>query len=292
MNPSQGLRISVVTPSLNQARFLREALDSTQTQSHPCHEHLVFDGGSDDGTVDLLQGIRASGTHPRLTWSSGSDTGQSSALNRGFAQATGDVIGWLNADDRYRPGCFAHVARAFVEDPTLDVLYGDYTLIDETGQHLALRREIEFSRFILRYHRVLYIPTTATFFRRRIFDEGHRLREDLHYAMDVDLFLRLADAGYRFRHLPAVLADFREHNQSKSARFTRVHREEHRSLILSETPLARRFRSPRLRKVAATCLQISAGLLRYTEKLLRGLYLPERTSVSPAIVRLGHGGRL
>ena len=233
-----------------------------------------------------------SGRHRALIWHSGPDDGQSAALNRGFAQATGDIIGWLNADDRYRPECFAAVARAFAEDPSLDILYGDYTLIDEAGCHKSLRREIEFSRFILRYHRVLYIPTTATFFRRRVFEAGYRLRDDLHYAMDVDFFLRLADAGYRFRHLSALLADFRVHRKSKSVRFRRMHREEHRSLILSATPLARRFRSPRWRSAAAICLQIAAGLLRYSEKLLRGLYFPERTPASPPNARLGHGGRV
>ena len=158
--------------------------------------------------------------------------------------------------------------------PEIDVLYGDYTLIDAAGKHLAMRREIEFNHFVLRYHRVLYIPTTAAFFRRRIFDDGHFLANSLHYAMDLDFFLRLADAGYKFRHLTKVLADFRVHAASKSIEFIDRQRAEHRSIVLRGTPLANRFESMRVRNAAATLLQVPAGLVRYGEKLLRGFYLP------------------
>jgi glycosyltransferase involved in cell wall biosynthesis len=264
--------ISVVTPSLNQGGFLGEALESVHSQSYPACEHLVLDGGSNDGTVDLLRSFAS--THPAVWWRSGSDGGQSAALNEGFGRASGDIIGWLNADDRYRPGCFEEVAKAFAKHPDVDVLYGDYTFIDPLGNHLGLRREIEFSRFILRYHRVLYIPTAAAFFRRRVFDEGHFLSNDLHYAMDLEFFLRLDEAGCRFFHLAEVLADFRIHPAAKSTQFVDRQRAEHRQIVLQATPLSRRFRSMRARNAAADALQIPAALLRYTEKLLRGCYLP------------------
>ena len=271
------LAISIVTPSLHQAAFLPEALHSVLDQQHSAYEHLVLDGASHDGTVNLLQSFHQQTHGHRFTWRSHPDAGQSAALNEGFAQAKGDIVGWLNADDRYRLDCFEHVARAFARHPEVDILYGDYTLIDRHSRHLSLRREIEFNRFILRYFRVLYIPTTATFFRRRIFDEGHFLREDLHYAMDLEFFLRLADAGFRFQHLPKVLADFRVHPAAKSTRFLDRQRSEHRSVVLQSTPLAQIINSLPLRNAAVTFLQAPAALLRYTEKLLRGYYFHERS---------------
>jgi glycosyltransferase involved in cell wall biosynthesis len=268
--------ISIVTPSLNQAQFLGEALHSVRKQTYPASEHLVLDGGSGDATPNLLHSFGESHpTHP-FAWRSHPDAGQSAALNEGFAQAKGDIIGWLNADDRYRPDCFHHVAHFFANNLHIDILYGDYTFVDTTGHHIALRREIEFSHFILKYHRILYIPTTSTFFRRRIVDDGFRLREDLHYAMDLEFFLRLAGAGFRFGHLPRVLADFRVHDAAKSSRFIDRQRKEHRQIVLASLPLARRIRSPHLRSAAASALQIPAALLRYAEKALRGYYLHNR----------------
>jgi glycosyltransferase involved in cell wall biosynthesis len=264
--------ISIVTPSLNQGGFLGEALESVRCQSLAVCEHLVLDGGSGDNTVDLLQSFAA--TSPSLWWRSSPDSGQSAALNEGFRRASGDIIGWLNADDRYRAGCFEAVAEAFAQHPEIDILYGDYTFIDSVGNHIGLRREIEFSRFILRYHKVLYIPTAATFFRRRLFDEGYFLSNSLHYAMDVEFFLRLDAAGYRFFHLAQVLADFRIHPAAKSTQFVDRQQAEHRQVVLQTTPLSRRFRSMWARNAAANALQIPAALLRYTEKLLRGFYLP------------------
>lgn len=266
--------ISIVTPSLNQGSFLGEALESVRSQGYPACEHLVLDGGSSDGTVALLRAFASAGGG--LWWRSGPDGGQSAALNEGFARASGDVIGWLNADDRYRPGCFELVARAFAEHPEADVLYGDYTFIDPAGRHLALRREIGFSRFLLRYHRVLTIPTAAAFFRRRVFEQGHFLSDSLHYAMDLDFFLRLDQAGCKFLHLARTLADFRIHPAAKSTRFVDRQRAEHREIVLRTTPLSRWFPSMAARNAAAAALQPPAALLRCTRKLLRGCYSPAR----------------
>ena len=210
--------ITIVTPSLNQASFLAEALRSVRTQEYAPIEHLVLDGGSTDNTEQLLRAQASLGEHG-LRWRSHADGGQSAALNEGFQQAQGEIVGWLNADDRYRPDCFEyggpHLCRASGHRHPLRRLH----LHRRGWTPPRLRREIEFSHFILKYHRVLYIPTTATFFRRRVFEEGHLLLEDLHYAMDLEFFLRLARAGYRFHHLPRVLADFRVHPGAKSTRF-------------------------------------------------------------------------
>ena len=187
--------ISIVTPSFNQADFIGEALESVRLQNYGNWEHVVMDGASTDGTIDLLRRETETEEQQKLSWISEKDNGQSQALNKGFRRANGDIIGWLNSDDRYRAGCFDHVIRAFTGNPDADIIYGDYVLVDEFGKALKIRREIEFNAFILLYHHVLYIPTTATFFRRRIFTEGNWLDERFQYAMDLEFFIRLSERG-------------------------------------------------------------------------------------------------
>ena len=272
---SQKPSFSIVTPSFNQASFVPEALLSVRQQNHDSLEHLVIDGGSSDGTTDILQQYSEQPDWSHLQWVSEPDRGQSDALNKGFARARGDIVGWLNSDDRYRPGCFDRVAKAFQQHPDVDVLYGDYRWIDESGRPYRVRREIEFSHFILLYHRVLYIPTTSTFFRRRVFEEGNFLNERLHYALDFEFFVRLADRGYRFRHLPEVLADFRFQKASKTCMTPHKQLEEKDRVMELYSRVLRGVRSPAMRRAAFVTLRSSAAALRYSEKLMRGYYLEQ-----------------
>ena len=189
--------------------------------------------------------------------------------------AKGEIVGWLNSDDRYRPGAIAAVLRVFAENPEVDVVYGDYALMDTDGNYLTTRREIAFNSFILRHHRVLYIPTTATFFRRRIFDEDNWLNEELHYAMDLDFFIRLAARGYRFKHIPVTLADFRLHPSSKTCT--------NAITVLAETRVIARHYSRTSRiplrflsNAAFSLCRYAAAMLRYTEKFARGYYFTQR----------------
>ena len=274
------MRISIVTPSLNQGRYIDEALESVRRQAYPAVEHLILDGGSSDGTVEFLRDLDGRREWKHINWQSGPDSGQSSALNRGFKLASGDIIGWLNSDDRYRAGCFGHVARAFEENPAVDVFYGDYALIDDFGKLVEVRREIEFNRFILLHHHVLYIATTTTFFRRRIFEDGNWLKPDLHYAMDYEFFLRLTAAGYRIQRIPQVLADFRVHPDSKSCRMKKDQLIEKQSIMRNFSVVTNRFRFRGLRSVIFLALKISATLMRWSEKMLRGHYLVQYFAAS------------
>jgi glycosyltransferase involved in cell wall biosynthesis len=133
--------ISIVTPSFNQKSFIGEALESVQLQNHEYYEHLVIDGVSTDGTVDLLRGRAANKRYRKMSWISEEDSGQSEALNKGFRRAKGEIIGWLNSDDRYRPGCFEHVIQAFKNHPETDIFYGDYRVVNETGRLLQIRQQ-------------------------------------------------------------------------------------------------------------------------------------------------------
>jgi glycosyltransferase involved in cell wall biosynthesis len=264
--------ISVVTPSFNQGRFIEEALASVQLQNYVNWEHLVIDGASTDGTIDRLHALSTKNEQSNLFWISESDSGQSEALNKGFRRAKGEIIGWLNSDDRYRAGCFERVVKAFEDNPEADIIYGDYLIVDESGKVLQIRREIDFSEFILLYHHVLYIPTTATFFRRRVFDEGNLLDESLQYAMDLDFFIRLSARGYRFKHIPEILADFRIHADSKTCSSSDKQRMEHRQIILAAVPILRHVQSLTMKRIALLLLWSVACAKRYSEKLRRGYY--------------------
>ena len=269
---THSLLISVVTPSFNQAGFIREALTSVQSQDYKHYEHLVIDGISNDDTVNVLRHFKANNDLASISWISERDSGQSNALNKGFRRAKGEIIGWLNADDRYRAGCFEHVVSIFAKYPEIDIVYGDYLTIDERGNALKIRREIEFDAFVLLYHRILYIPTTATFFRRRIFEEDNWLNEDLQYAMDFEFFIRLAARGYRFMHIPEILADFRLQPNSKTCRSSDQQRMEHQQVIFELSPILDYFKPMRLERIALLLLRSIACTKRYLAKFCRGYY--------------------
>lgn len=277
--------ISIVTPSYNQVAFLEEALLSVKNQSYPSVEHLVIDGGSTDGSVEMLKHYSGQDGWEHLRWVSERDRGQSDALNKGFRQATGDLVGWLNSDDRYRSGCFRSVVQGFEKYGWADVIYGDYTWINERGQITQVRREASFSYFILKYHHTLCIPSTATFIRRRVFQEGQFIDEDLHYSMDYEYFLRLARSGYRFKHISGLLADFRWHSQSKTVATGEGQVREFEQIVRQNSTLLKHFHSNASQTMVLKCLRMVAASLRYSEKLLRGCYvgqvwpsLVERTS--------------
>lgn len=275
--------ISIVTPTFNQAGFIEDALASVQLQTYNNCEHLVIDGMSTDGTVDMLRSLTAIKTLESLAWISEQDSGQSEALNKGFRMAKGEIIGWLNSDDRYRAGCFEHIVQAFNNNPEVDIIYGDYRLVDEFGKALQIRREIEFNAFILLYHRVLYIPTTTTFFRRRIFDEGNWLDEKLNYAMDLDFFIRLSFRGYRFKHIPEILADFRLQPQSKTCASPDKQRIEHRRIVLEAAPILRHLESSHIQRAVLSLLRLIACIKRCSEKLFRGYYWEQLRSTGSSL---------
>jgi glycosyltransferase involved in cell wall biosynthesis len=206
--------ISVLTPSLDQARYLVDALASVRLQGVPSVEHVVADGGSTDGTLELLQG------RPEVRWRSGPDAGQSQALNRAAAMARGDIIGWLNSDDYYLPGSFSTVLEYFRKHPEVDVVHGDSLWVDEGGGLLRARADHPLSWTTLLYDSC-YVQSTTCFFRRRLLDAGLlRWDESLRYQMDRELFLRLARARVRFSYLPVMLAAFRWHGGNASLQFS------------------------------------------------------------------------
>jgi glycosyltransferase involved in cell wall biosynthesis len=197
--------VSVVTPSLNQGRFLEEAILSVRRQDYPRIEHIVVDGGSSDATPEIL---RRYGEASGLRWTSAPDSGQAAAVNKGFGLVHGEIVGWLNADDAYfDTGAVRAAAEALAANPSVDVVYGDIAFIAEDGRLLRVQCVPRFSASRLR--RGCFIHQPAVFLRRRVV-ERHRLDESLTFAMDYDLWLRLSRES-AFKRLPAVLAADRHH---------------------------------------------------------------------------------
>jgi len=203
-------KISIVTPSFNQAEFIERNIRSVLDQGYGNLEHLVVDGGSTDGTIDILK------KYPHLTWSSEKDRGQTHALNKGFRRASGEIIGWLNSDDTYNPGTLATVVAAF-GDPGVDVVYGDGY---ETGPDDEIIREYH-SRGVSVEGLVKYwkwkfeFVQPSFFFRRSVFSEVGFLDESLFYVMDIDFFIRLC-RRYRLHYIQQPLANLRMHDRSKT----------------------------------------------------------------------------
>jgi glycosyltransferase involved in cell wall biosynthesis len=269
-------KISIVTPSYNQAAFLPECLSSVSRQGYPNLEQIVVDGGSTDGSVEILREYSSNAGRAHLRWVSEKDEGQSDALNKGFRMATGNVLGWLNSDDFYLPGILATVSRAFQQHPEMDVLYGDYLWTDSSGKPFQIRREITFSRFVLFHTHVNFVQSSgAFFFRRRIIDDGHFLNVKYHYAMDYEYFLRLAWSNYRFQRLPEVLCGLRLHEHSKTGASAPKQFEEHeraRREILVRAGLMGRIRGNRL---SLWLLRSLADGRRWVEKAIRGHYFTQ-----------------
>jgi len=210
------MKVSIVTPSFNQGRFIAQAIESVLTQKWDDFEHIIVDNCSTDETVSVLE------RYPHLKIIREPDKGQSDALNKGFKMATGDIVGWLNADDIYLPNCFHSVIDVFKKHQESDIVYGDYRWVDKQGHLISLRCEIDFDLFILKYLHVPYIPSIATFFKQNIFKDKNFLDIDYHLAMDHELFLRLALKGYRFTHIRSFLTDFRWHSKNKSTLYRKL----------------------------------------------------------------------
>ncbi len=202
--------IAVVTPTLNQAGFIRATLDSVLSQGYDGLEYLVMDGGSTDGTLEILKSYAGS-----LTYRSGPDRGQTDAINTGWQNTGGEIISWLNSDDLYRPGALRQVGAFFAAHPEIDLVYGDCDLIDSAGHVLQPYPTRPYDYLNLLRGAVNYLPQPATFLRRRVLETEGGLDDSLNYLMDFDYWLR-AGLHHRAAYLPACLAALRFHNAAKS----------------------------------------------------------------------------
>ena len=209
------VNVSIVVPCLNGGRFVGAALDSIAAQTARNAEVIVVDGGSTDGSVELIRGWAES--HPSARWVSEPDRGQADAINKGLALARGEVVAWLNADDLLEPGAVARAAAAFAADPALDLVWGFCLVVDPDGMPLYVQNPFVRADFAqLRRHRN-FVPQPGCFFRRALVERFGPLDLSYHFMFDYEFFLRLA-GNVTARFIPEVLARFRLHPGSKTSR--------------------------------------------------------------------------
>ena len=208
--------VSIVTPSFNQAAYLEQTLCSVLEQDYPQVEYWVMDGGSTDGSQEIIEKYA-----PRLAgWVSEVDRGQADAINKGFARATGEFIGWLNSDDLYLPGAIQTAVQALQADPSLAMVYGDVRSIDSAGKVFNVMRYGEWGLADLMAFNIIGQP--GVFMRRSALEQAGYLDLNFHFLLDHQLWLRLAQQG-GMQHIPQELAAARFHadakNVAQAARF-------------------------------------------------------------------------
>lgn len=206
---------SLVTPSLNQAAFLRAAIESVRTQEGVSIDYFVLDGGSTDGSLRILQGYGDA-----LRWHSGPDGGQAAAINAGLRETHGEICGYLNSDDVLVPGSLAAVEKIFADHPKVDVVYGDASFIDAKGVRTRPYPTVPFDFDVLVQH--CFICQPAAFWRRSVHERWGWFDPVYDNTFDYEFWLRLATLGARFLHIPRILAESREHADTKTQRQRRA----------------------------------------------------------------------
>ncbi|MFP3854638.1 MAG: glycosyltransferase family 2 protein [Anaerolineales bacterium] len=202
--------VSIITPSYNQAEFLEETIQSVLQQDYPFIEFIIVDGGSTDGSLDIIRSYESQ----LSSWVSEEDMGQTDAINKGFDMATGDILAWLNSDDTFLPGAVSSAVDFFDRNPWVGMVYANAYYIDGEGERIArypagptdykgLRRGVN------------TIPQQTMFFRSILWDMVGPLDPTFYYAMDYDLWVRIAAVTPIAFH-PEYWAHFRLHSESKS----------------------------------------------------------------------------
>jgi len=201
--------VSIITPSFNQSSFLERTIRSVLEQDHPDIEYLIVDGGSTDGSQDIIRKYA-----PRLAWwTSEKDNGQSDAINKGFAHSHGEIVAWLNSDDYYLPGTLSTVVDEFKRQPQARMIYGDMLAVDENGHTINTLKYRQLSLVDLLCFQIIGQP--AVFMRRSAFEQAGGLDITLHCMLDHQLWIRVAQAG-EIVHLNKTLAAARYHPGAKN----------------------------------------------------------------------------
>ena len=209
------MKISIITPSYNQASFIERTLKSVLDQNYPDLEYIVMDGGSTDGTLEILKKYSN-----RIIWQSEKDHGQSDAINKGLRRATGEIVAYLNSDDTYEPGTLQKVADFFQNNPDKAWAYGKCKIIDANDQEI--RQPITaYKNWLLKnysYPKLLsenFISQPATFWKAQIHAQAGFFNEKEHYCMDYEFWLRIGQK-YEAGVINDYLANFRYYSNSKS----------------------------------------------------------------------------
>ncbi|PKN97456.1 MAG: glycosyltransferase [Chloroflexi bacterium HGW-Chloroflexi-4] len=201
--------VTIVTPSYNQARFLEQTMRSVLDQNFPNVEYLVVDGGSTDGSVDLIQKYSK-----RIKWwVSEKDNGQAEAINKGFARAKGEIIAWINSDDYYMPGAIAEAVKALSDHPKVGMVFGNVRVVDENEKVLNQLAYGDWGLSDLMSFHIIGQP--AVFMRRDVLERAGHLDQTYHLLLDHHLWIRLArESGMLY--IPALWASAHYHEDCKN----------------------------------------------------------------------------
>ncbi len=205
------MKFSVITPSYNQGRFLEETIQSVLGQSHQHAELIVVDGGSTDESVSIIKKYESQ----IKWWTSEKDRGQSHAINKGLAQATGDIITWINSDDILEPGALAFANDYFEKHPDVSIIHGKTILFGEGRKQQINGPENDLKPF--EYLPYMRFPQPSSFIRRQVFERCNGVNEMLHYGMDFELVAKAVLLGNKIQRVEVVFSRYRLHKDSKSA---------------------------------------------------------------------------
>lgn len=202
--------VSIITPSYNQAAFLERTILSVLEQSYPRIEYILVDGNSTDGSLEIIQRY----TNRLAWWVSEPDKGQTDAINKGFNHANGDILAWLNSDDTYHTEAVAEAVTYLQTHPEAGMVYGDANLVDENDRVIGKfpARQTDYRRL---RHGYVHIPQQTAFFRAHLWRQVGPLDPSFYFAMDYDLWVRLAKLAPLHYH-PRLWANFRLHSSGKS----------------------------------------------------------------------------
>ncbi len=202
-------RVTIITPSFNQAQYLEETLRSVLDQGYPNLEYMVIDGGSTDGSVEVIKRYA-----DRLAWwVSEKDSGQGEAINKGFARATGDIVAWINSDDYYQPGAIAEAVRALEDHPECGMVFGDVVSIDGAGNPVNVMTYGDWGLEDLMQFNIIGQP--GVFMRRTALEQAGYLDRTYHFMLDHHLWLRIAQQA-PIRYVPRKWAAARFHAGAKN----------------------------------------------------------------------------
>lgn len=205
-------KITVITPSFNQAQYLERTITSILNQGYPNLEYIVIDGGSTDGSVEIIKRYESKINY----WISEKDHGQSEAINKGLRIATGDWVCWQNSDDIFYPFSFKKISEVIELKPDLDLIIGDINLIDERDHIIRSMCYVRPSyKGLLAEGMVL--TNQAAFWKRSLHNDIGFMNENLHYGFDYDWFLRLLEHTSKSFHVPMILGALRYHSETKTS---------------------------------------------------------------------------